>query len=63
MSRFRVVQILSGPEPPHDSHVSVMIPYPVYQQVLAYLEAINSSLKPDDLIASIVEGWARRLNM
>jgi len=46
-----------------DGHISVMIPYPTYRRILAYLTAIQSPLEPQDLIASILEGWVRNLNL
>lgn len=49
--------------PEISGHISVMIPYPTYRRILAYLTAIQSPLEPEDLIASILEGWARGLNL
>lgn len=46
-----------------ESRISVMIPYPTYRRILAYLAAIQSPLEPEELIASILEGWVRRLNL
>jgi hypothetical protein len=46
-----------------EGHISVMIPYPTYRRILAYLAAIQSPLEPEELIASILEGWAGRLNL
>jgi hypothetical protein len=50
-------------DPEVTGRISVMIPYPVYRRILAYLVAIQSPLEPEELISSILEGWARRLNM
>ena len=50
-------------DPEVTGRISVVIPYPTYRRILAYLEAISSSLKPDELIASILEGWVRKLNL
>jgi hypothetical protein len=50
-------------DPEVTGHVSVMISYPIYRRILAYLVAIQSPLEPEELISSILEGWARRLNM
>ena len=56
--------VSSVPEDPEVSrHISVMIPYPTYRRILAYLVAIQSPLDPKELIASILEGWVRRLNL
>jgi hypothetical protein len=49
--------------PDASGHVSVMIPYPTYRRILAYLAAVQSPLHPDELISSILEGWVRRLNL
>jgi len=46
-----------------EGHISVMIPCPTYRRILAYLAAIQSPLEPEELIASILEGWIRRLNL
>lgn len=46
-----------------NGHISVMIPCPTYRRILAYLTAIQSPLEPQELIASILEGWARKLNL
>jgi len=46
-----------------EGHISVMIPHPTYRRILAYLAAIQSPLQPEELIASILEGWVRRLNL
>jgi hypothetical protein len=46
-----------------EGHISVMIPHPTYRRILAYLAAIQSPLEPEELIASILEGWVRRLNL
>jgi len=50
-------------DPEVTGHISVMVPYPTYRRILAYLAAIQSPLHPDELIASILEGWVRRLNL
>ena len=50
-------------EDPGEGHISVMIPHPTYRRILAYLAAIQSPLEPEELIASILEGWLRRLNL
>jgi len=46
-----------------EGQVSVIIPYPTYRRILAYLAAIQSPLEPEELIASILEGWVRSLNL
>ena len=46
-----------------NGHISVMIPYPTYRRILAYLAAIQRPLEPQELISSILEGWARKLNL
>jgi hypothetical protein len=58
-----VPNVFRNDSPEENGHISVMIPYPTYRRILAYLEAISSSLKPDELIASILEGWVRKLNL
>ena len=40
-------------------YIAVMISYVQYRRVLEYLEAIQSPLKPDELIACVLEGWLR----
>jgi hypothetical protein len=52
-----------GEDPEVTGHIGVMAPYPTYRRILAYLVAIQSPLEPEDLIASILEGWVRRLNL
>jgi hypothetical protein len=49
--------------PDATGHISVMIPYPTYRRILAYLAAVQSALRHDEVISSILEGWARRLNL
>ena len=46
-----------------EGHIAVMIPYVHYRKVQAYLQAIGSPLKPDDLIVSVLEGWLGRLRL
>jgi len=46
-----------------DGQVAVMIPHVVYRRLQEYLIAVQSSMKPDDLIANILEGYIRRLQM
>jgi len=58
MSEARVSE-----DPEISGHISVMIPYPTYRRILAYLAAIQSPLHPDDLISSVLEGWVRSLNL
>jgi hypothetical protein len=56
--------VSSVPEDPEVSgHISVTIPYPTYRRILAYLVAIQSPIDPEELIASILEGWVRKLNL
>ena len=43
--------------------IAVMIPCVVYRRLQEYLIAIQSSMKPEDLIANILEGYIRRLQM
>jgi hypothetical protein len=50
-------------DPEVTGRISVMIPYPAYRRILAYLVAIQSPLEPEELISSILEGWVRRLNL
>jgi len=50
-------------DPEVTGRISVMIPYPTYRRILAYLAAIQSPLHPDELISSILEGWVRKLNL
>ena len=52
-----------GEDPEVTGHIGVMVPYPTYRRILAYLVAIQSPLEPEDLIARILEGWVRRLNL
>ena len=50
-------------DPEVTGHISVMVPYPTYRRILAYLAAIQSPLEPEELISSILEGWVRKLNL
>jgi hypothetical protein len=43
-------------DPEVTGHIIVMIPYPTYRRILAYLVAIQSPLEPEELISSILEG-------
>ena len=59
-----LAMVSSVPEDPEiTGHISVTIPYPTYRRILAYLVAIQSPLDPEELIASILEGWVRNLNL
>jgi site-specific DNA-adenine methylase len=51
----RVARGSSIADDPSEGHISVMIPYPTYRRILAYLAAIRRSLEPEELIASILE--------
>lgn len=62
-SDCRVARGASIPEDPSQGHIAVMIPYVLYRRLQEYLLAIQSSLKPEELIASILEGYIRRLQM
>lgn len=56
--------VSSVPEDPEvTGYINVMMPYPTYRRILAYLVAIQSPLEPEDLISSILEGWVRKLNL
>jgi len=46
-----------------EGDIQVTIPYKRYAEVLTYLEAIQSSLEPEELISSILQGWVKRLNL
>jgi len=50
-------------DPEVTGRISVMLPYPTYRRILAYLAAIQSPLEPEELISSILEGWVRKLNL
>ncbi|MCJ7456093.1 hypothetical protein MUP07_05025 [Candidatus Bathyarchaeota archaeon] len=50
-------------DPEVTGHISVMLPYPTYRRILAYLAAIQSPLEPEELISSILEGWVSKLNL
>jgi hypothetical protein len=43
-----------------DDKVHVLIPYSLYREILEFLDAIGSPLKPDELVADATRGFLRR---
>jgi hypothetical protein len=43
-----------------EGKVHVLIPYALYREILEFLDAIGSPLKPDELVADAIRGFLRR---
>jgi len=48
---------------PCEGHISVMIPYEDYRRMCAFLNAIESPGKPEEMIVSVLEDWLERHNL